>query len=62
MALANEGFDVHEISFLVKISASLVEEYFQLYQTAAVIPHRRQELESFFKKNLNPSAPVRRDS
>jgi len=62
IALANEGFDVHEISFLVKISASLVEEYFQLYQTAAVIPHRRQELESFFKKNLNPSAPVRRDS
>ena len=62
IALANEGFEVHEIAFLVKISASLVEEYYQLYQTAPVVPHRRWELESFFKKSLNASTPLRRDS
>lgn len=61
IALANEGFDVHEISFLVKIAASLVEEYFQLYQTAPMVPHRRQELESFFKKSLHASDPLRRE-
>ncbi len=62
IALANEGFEVHEIAFLVKIATSLVEEYYQLYQTAPVVPHRRWELESFFKKSLNASTPLRRDS
>ena len=52
VALAQEGFDVHEISFLVKISSSLVEHYYQVYQEAPIVAHRRRELEAFFKKNL----------
>jgi hypothetical protein len=60
IALANEGFDVHEISFLVKISASLAEQYYQLYQTAPMLPHRKRELESFLKKSLTANAPLRR--
>jgi hypothetical protein len=57
IALTQEGFDIHEISFLVKISPSLAEEYCQLYQTAPTVPHRRRELESFFKKSLRVSSP-----
>jgi len=62
IALANEGFEVHEIAFLIKISAPLVEEYYQLYQTAPVVPHRRRELELFFKKSLNASTTLRRET
>ena len=58
VALANEGFEIHEISFLVKISAPLVEQYYQLYQNVAVVPHRRKELESFFKKSMLILMPI----
>jgi len=61
IALANEGFDIHEISFLVKISAALAEQYFQLYQAAMVVPHRKRELESFFKKKFNVPSLLRRN-
>jgi hypothetical protein len=60
VALASEGFEVYEIAFLVKISASLVEQYYQLYQNASVVPHRSKELESFFKKSPKTSQPLRR--
>jgi hypothetical protein len=50
IALTEEGYDVHTIAFLVKISHSLVESYHQLYQTVKVVPHRRKELRSFLKK------------
>jgi hypothetical protein len=56
IALSNEGFDIHAISFLVKLSAQLVEQYYKLYQSVTVAPHRRQELETFLKKN-DPSNP-----
>ena len=52
IALSQEGFDIHGISFLVKISVPLAEQYYTLYQTAVVAPHRRRELESFLKKSL----------
>ena len=51
ISLAEEGFDVHTIAFLVKLSASLVEEYYQLYQTIEIVPHRKAELKSFLKKS-----------
>jgi hypothetical protein len=60
IALSHEGFEVHEIAFLVKIASSLVEEYFQLYQTVTMVPHRRHELESFFKKSLRTPTPPRK--
>ena len=62
IALANEGFEIHEISFLVKISASLAEQYYQLYQTATMVAHRKRELESFLKKSLTNNALLRRQT
>jgi len=50
VALAEEGFDVNGVAFLVKISASLVEEYHRLYQSLDIVSHRRSELKSFFKQ------------
>ena len=61
IAVAQEGYDVHTIAFVVRLSSSLVESYHTLYQTVAVVPHRAQELESFLKKGAptaaNPSSP-----
>ncbi len=51
VALAKQDFDIHTISFLVKISVRLAEQYYQLYNSAAIVAHRKKELESFFKKN-----------
>jgi len=51
VALAKQDFDIHAISFLVKISTSLALQYYQLYDVSPVVPHRKKELESFFKKN-----------
>jgi hypothetical protein len=50
ISLAEEGFDVHTIAFLVKLSAPLVEQYYQLYQSLEIVPHRKAELKSFLKK------------
>ena len=50
VALAEEGYDINTIAFLAKMSASLVETYFELYGKVDIIPHRRMELESFLKK------------
>jgi hypothetical protein len=51
VALAEEGFDTHTIAFLVKLSASIVEEYYKLYRTLDILPHRMDELKSFLKKS-----------
>jgi hypothetical protein len=50
VALIEEGYDTHTIAFLVKLSASLVEEYHHLYQTTPLVGHRRKELKFFLKK------------
>jgi len=55
IALAQENFDHYGISFLVKISVPLAEQYYTLYQTATVAPHRQRELESGLKKSLSAS-------
>jgi len=59
VALMDEGYEVHTIAFLVKLSASLVESYHQLYQTVKTVPHRRKELRSFLKKGA-PDTPIQR--
>jgi hypothetical protein len=52
IGLAEQGFDVHTIGFLVKLSPPLVEQYYQLYRALDVVAHRRAELENFLKKSL----------
>ena len=52
IGLAEQGFDVHTIGFLVKLSPPLVEQYYQLYRSLDVVAHRRAELKEFFKKNV----------
>lgn len=49
ISLAEEGFDVNTIAFLVKISSPLVEEYYKIYSNLEIIPSRREELKSFLK-------------
>lgn len=51
VSLAEEGFDAYTIAFLVKLSANLVDEYYQLYQSLELVPHREVELKNFLKKN-----------
>ena len=53
IALSEENYDVHTIAFLVKISSSLVEEYFNIYKNNSIISSRKKELQSFLKKNRN---------
>ncbi len=59
VALAEEGYDVHTIAFLVKVSSTLVESYHQLYQEVKIVPSRRKELKSFLKKGTCDT-PIRR--
>jgi hypothetical protein len=56
VALSRENYDIHTISFLVKLSAPLVEEYFKLYRKNKIVSHRRKELQSFLKKSPRDSA------
>lgn len=59
VALSEQGFDVYTISFLVKLSASLVTEYHQLYKTSNIIAHRKAELKFFFEGHSNFSKAQR---
>jgi hypothetical protein len=52
IALSEENYDIHTIAFLVKLSAPLVEEYFNIYKSNNIVVHRRKELKSFLKKNV----------
>lgn len=51
ICLAEESYDIHTISFLVKLSPALVKEYYGLYQSLEIIPHRQAELREGMKKN-----------
>jgi hypothetical protein len=50
VVLYEEGFDINTISFLSKLSANLVEQYYQIYQSADIISHRQDELTHLLKK------------
>lgn len=52
IGLAEQGFDVHTIGFLVKLSPTLVEQYYQLYRALDMVAHRRAELRGFLKKSV----------
>jgi hypothetical protein len=53
VALASQGFDMQEISFLVKISPSLAQQYHSLYQRADIVSHRKKELLCLIKKTAH---------
>jgi len=52
ITLSKEGYDVNRISFLLRLSSSLIEQYIELYNKLDFISHREQELNNFLKKNL----------
>lgn len=51
VALFANDFDVHTVAFLVNISTALAGEFLSIYTEVEPVPHRREELEDFFKKN-----------
>lgn len=53
VALAKDGHEAQTIAFLVKLSNTLVQEYYTLYQTCESVPHRQQELEELSKKTAS---------
>lgn len=52
VALANEGYEVNRIAFLLKLSSALVEQYIKIYHQIDFAEHRIQELNTFLKKSL----------
>jgi hypothetical protein len=54
IALAQEGYDVNSIGFLVRLSPQLVAEYVRIHNKAKIIDFRAKELEAFLKKETSP--------
>ena len=52
IALYHEAYNIAKISFLLRLSPALIEEYIDLYQQLNFVAHRRQELENFLKKSV----------
>ncbi len=52
IALCHAGYNVTKISFLLRLSAALIEQYIDLYQQLDLVAHRRQELQDFLKKSV----------
>jgi hypothetical protein len=53
VALAQEGYDIHTIAFLVKVSIAVAETYHALSHDATPVAHRQEELDTFLKKTLS---------
>lgn len=52
ICLAKDNHEIKTIAFLVKVSVALAQQYFDLYQTLEIVPHRKQELDELLKKTL----------
>ncbi len=52
ISLSKEGYDVNRIAFILRISASLVKQYIDIYHQVDFVPHRHQELNNLLKKSL----------
>jgi hypothetical protein len=52
VCLANDNHEVSTIAFLVKISVSLAQQYYNLYQTLEIVPNRKKELDELIKKTI----------
>jgi Fic family protein len=53
VCLAKDNHEISTIAFLVKISISLAQQYYDLYQTMDIIPSREKELEDLIKKTIS---------
>lgn len=55
ICLAKNNYELKTVAFLVKLSPSLTEEYYRLYQTLEAVPHRKEEIDDLVKKSLQTS-------
>jgi len=55
VCLAKNNYEIKTIAFLVKLSPSLAQEYYDLHQTIDAVPHRREELDDIIKKSRQNS-------
>lgn len=52
VALMKDGYDVHTIAFLTRISKKLAEEYIDIKAHSVIVPSRKQELDTLLKKRM----------
>ncbi len=52
VALMKDGYDVHTIALLVKVSKRLAEEYIDIYAHAKIVAGRKEELDNLLKKRM----------
>ncbi len=50
VALMKDGYDLHTIAFLTKISKRLAEEYIYIKSHSTIVPSRKHELDTLLKK------------
>lgn len=51
ICLAKNNYELNTVAFLVKLSPSLTEEYYRIFQTCSMVAHRKEELEDMVKKS-----------
>lgn len=51
ICLAKSNHEINTISFLVKVSPALAEEYYSLYKKLQIVQYRKDELDDLVKKN-----------
>jgi hypothetical protein len=51
IALYKDDFEINSIAFIAKVSSAIITEYIKIYKEADIIEHRKNEIESFLKKN-----------
>ena len=51
VCLAKNNYEIKTIAFLVKLSPSLTQEYYELYRKNDAVPHRQEELDDLIKKS-----------
>jgi hypothetical protein len=52
VCLAKNNYEIKTIAFLVKLSPSLTQEYYDLYRKEDAVPHRMDEMNDLIKKNI----------
>jgi transposase len=52
ICLAKDNHEISTIAFLVKISVSLAQQYYDLYHTLEIVPNREKELDELIKKTM----------
>jgi hypothetical protein len=52
ICLAKDNHEIKTIAFLVKISVSLAQQYYDLYQTLDIVACREKELDELIKKTI----------